>query len=227
MTNKELKRRLAELYKKTGYMRKLLGPKAYSQANVLEWVKTDLNNGHYIEAYAITDQYIDTLLKQTFCEIFENSSFNKRFTVEYVLRCGVIWHRVNKSFLELYRDFKSTRDDLIHKSIFNQQKAKELENTRKIKDLPIKVIQITESFFENDIKEYFKNLYTEAEKVQKEQFVKVRASSLIDWKLVEKKMIYLTEFKIRILMERQNFSRKKTTDEAVKYLKDLLIKLKL
>ena len=136
--------------------RKLLGPKAYSDlvsgvTDILEWIEEDLKQGRFIEAYALTDQYVETLLKRVFFEVFENeivkSSQREYLKVETVLRILSKLGKLDPNYLEEYRDFKSTRDDLVHKSIFSPEKAKEFENIPKTKSLPAKIIKDTEILF--------------------------------------------------------------------------------
>lgn len=130
--------------------RKTRGPSAYSEMTDIEaFVRRDLNDGHFIEAYAITDQYVDTVIKLSFPEIFYNFHKNEdsRMNIETVLRCVVGFELADKKIVQRYRDFKSTRDDLTHKSIFNQSKAKQLENISKVGQLPFDVIKIIEELF--------------------------------------------------------------------------------
>lgn len=52
--------------------RKTIGLKAYQShvnSNILKVVKQDIAEGHYIEAYSITDQYLDVLLKHMYSDL--------------------------------------------------------------------------------------------------------------------------------------------------------------
>jgi hypothetical protein len=114
-----------------------------------KWIDKDLDEGNFIEAYAITDQYVETALKLCFPEVFQDfyKKDTNKMSVEVVLRCAVGLNIIDKKLLQIYRDFKSTRDDLIHKSIFNQKKAKQLQNSDKVRELPSKIIEYTEEIF--------------------------------------------------------------------------------
>ncbi len=147
---KELARELFKRYSRYD-PRKEEGPLAYSKITDIDaWIIQDIDSGHFIEAYAMADQYIDTVIKLSFPEIFYNShgkSWNDRVNAETVLQCASSFNLVDKFSFERYRDFKSTRDDLIHKSIFNQTKAKQLTNNSKVKKLPLDTIKTVEDLF--------------------------------------------------------------------------------
>lgn len=141
--------------------RKTDGPKAYdSMKNVEVWIKHDLREGNFIEAYSICDQYVDTVVKICFPEIF-HSKDDDRLNVETVLRLSVPLKIIGEHFLLLYRDFKSTRDDLIHKSVFNQKTAKQLQNNKKIEALPLQVIKEARSLFKSRFEHVLK-FYTDS-----------------------------------------------------------------
>lgn len=130
--------------------RKIKGAIAYGDMRDVEvWVKNDLSDGKFIEAYAITDQYIDIILRFCFPDVFFENKNNEKLSVETVLRCSISLNQkiVDKKLLDFYRDFKGTRDDLIHKSIFHQSKARQLTNKKKVNDLPLSMINFAQEFF--------------------------------------------------------------------------------
>jgi hypothetical protein len=141
---------LAQWFSRRGDLRKVMGASAYSKMrNVADYIKKDIDGGHFIEAYAITDQYVDTVIKYCFPEIFHASKDNdlSKMSVETALRFTVKLKIVGVNILQTYRDFKSTRDDLIHKSIFNQKNTGQLRNNGKVKGLPFQIIEAVEELF--------------------------------------------------------------------------------
>ncbi len=140
--------------KKKGLFRKILGPKAYRDifldldVYITNLVKNDLKEGYFIEAYTLTDQYIETVLKYSFYRFFsEFKSENLKF--KSALKALVIFKKINKSFFDLYTDFKQTRNDLVHASIFHFERTRELLNVKKVKNLPLKVIDKVDLIFNN------------------------------------------------------------------------------
>ncbi len=134
--------------------RKVNGPSGYSKMTDVErYVEKDIADGHFIEAYAVSDQYVDSIIKFCFPEIFFNAIKREdgKITVETALRCAACFGLVEDKVIDMYRDFKSTRDDLIHKSIFNHSKAKQLKNVPKIKKLPFDIIKATEKLFHSRV----------------------------------------------------------------------------
>lgn len=130
--------------------RKIKGAIAYGDMLDVEmWVKKDLSDGKFIEAYALTEQYVDMTLKFCFPDVFFEKKNNEKLSVETVLRCSISLNQkiVDKKLLDFYRDFKSTRDDLMHNSLFNQKKAKQLINKKKVNDLPLTTINFVQEFF--------------------------------------------------------------------------------
>ncbi len=123
--------------------------------NVEVWIKRDLRDGKFIEAFAICDQYVDTVIKICFPEVFHETSDN-RLNIENVLRIPTTLKIINGKFLTLYRDYKSTRDHLVHKSIFYPHKAQQLQNTNKIKSLPSQIIKESQQFFRVRLDHIFK-----------------------------------------------------------------------
>jgi len=210
MDTKELKEHLVSLWRKTGYMRKELGPKAYSQASILEWVKSDLGGGYYIEAYAIADQYIETLIRQLFDD-GTKEYWDRNFSVETSFRCSLSLGKIKKDFLDEYLDFKKIRNDLVHNAIFNRNEYKRLKNLKKVKKLPSRIILGVELFFEEGMKECFKNLKYLFRSGEKEKI-----------NLIKKKMDYLADFKIRLLTQRRKISNKNTlASEIGNYFKKI------
>ena len=68
--------------------------------NVEVWIKRDLRDGKFIEAFAICDQYVDTVIKICFPEVFHETGDN-RLNVETVLRIAVSLKIINSDFLTL------------------------------------------------------------------------------------------------------------------------------
>ncbi len=133
-------------------LRDTLGPDAYSVMEIPPAVQRDIYDKHFIEAYALTDQYVETLLKHTFYEILGPiGSVDKKNAVETVLKCAKHWQKINSGYFEIYRDFKSTRDDLIHKSIYGSDRAKGLQNHKKLATLPELIIKESEEIFMTNI----------------------------------------------------------------------------
>lgn len=130
--------------------REIEGVQAYEKmTDVEKWVRRDLSKGYAIEAYAITDQYIDTVIKLSFPEIFYDSyrKEDNKINIETVLRCFTNFGLANKKIFQQYRLFKKTRGDLVHKSIFNQKQAKRLKDLSRVKKLPFNIIKEVEELF--------------------------------------------------------------------------------
>lgn len=147
--NKIIKQRELDWYPRYD-PRKIKGALAYGEMRDVEmWVKKDLSDGKFIEAYAITEQYVDMTLKFCFPDVFFEKKNNEKLSVETVLRCSISLNQkiVDKKLLDFYRDFKSTRDDLMHNSLFNQKKAKQLTNKKKVNYLPLSTIDFVQEFF--------------------------------------------------------------------------------
>ena len=207
---KDARAKLVRMWKKTGYIRKIIGPKAYSQTNILEWVKSELEGGHFIEAYALTDQYIETLVKRLFDD-GTREYWKKKIPIEILFRWNLSSCKIRKAFLDNYIDFKMIRNDLVHNAIFNNNKYKRLIDTKKIKELPFKIISDTELFFEGGMKEYFKNW--------KQWFNKPEKSTI-----VRKKIDHLIDFKMMFFRQREEMSQEEAIKATSKYLSKNIIK---
>jgi len=172
LNNKKARKELAKI---TDF-RFIIGSKAYSQSsieNVLNWIKNDLSKGFFIEAYALTEQYIEIVLKYA---LFGYLYFPRMMTMklETALRISKESKVLPEKLFNLYTDFKSTRNNLIHKSIFYPEKAKQLKNTNKVKKLPLEIIQESERFFNNraeKVLEYF--ISQKSRKKDKNLFIRI------------------------------------------------------
>jgi len=153
MTEKELtsREKYIELILKERYdPREILGVRAYKEmTDVEEWARKDLKDGHLIEAYAITDQYIDAVIKLSFPEIFYDSycKEDNKINIGTVLYCFTNFKSVDKKIFQQYRLFKKTRGVLVHKSIFYPKQAKRLKCLSVVKKLPFDIIKDVEELF--------------------------------------------------------------------------------
>lgn len=121
--------------------------------NLEKVIKGDLESGHAIEAYAFTDQYFQTVIKLSFPQIFFPAKFKNKISVEDFLRTFKEDKRFSDEYkiLGRYRDFKSTRDDLVHKSLFSGKKVKGLFNQKKVEKTPFEIIDRVEHIFLKNI----------------------------------------------------------------------------
>ena len=179
-----VRERYIKLLKEMGISRQFLGPKAYSESpieNVLNWIENDLNKGRFIEAYALTDQYVETILKYALFDyvslfdcLYSLETLTKRIKLKTALKALKKVKVLPCNLFEVYEDFKKTRNDLVHKSIFYPEKAKQLKNDKKVKKLPLKIIQLSDKFFFSRAEEVFKYfISTPTTKENKELFFKL------------------------------------------------------
>lgn len=217
MSLEESKKKYIEMLRKNADLRKLIGLKAYSQVDILKMVKSDLNHNLYIEAYSVADQYIESLIKKLFDDGTKKYWERERFfSVAGALRSSLFFGKSSKNLLDEYLHFKDKRDKLIHHVVFNQKGYKSFKDLKTIKNRPLKIIPIVESFFEERMKEYLAdtNRWTQV----------CKGKSFKEKKDYYKKMMtYLIDFKIKILVERQGMSIKDVQKKILEELKGVAV----
>lgn len=119
----------------------------YTTNDVLSLVEEKIKNGNFIEAYAITDQYIAEMVsrllvvnKGELAKIRETINVIK--TLDIMMRLRVV-DGAYRDYIELVKSFKKTRNKLVHNSIY----SKSLRINRTIKSLPRKIIMKIDLFY--------------------------------------------------------------------------------
>jgi hypothetical protein len=206
---KELIESFIKLGIKSGEVRKILGPKTYSNkfgGDILSWVKNDIDDGRFIEAYALVEQYAEGLIKKVFDNGDSNywKKQNKKIKIEAVLSVLLFLGKIDVSYYNQYCEFKDIRNDLVHNAVFNFNNYKRLSDLKKIKSLPIEIILKTETFLKTMIINYLANH---------------NCKNNNDFKA---KLTHLVDFKNR---EYERINGKSISEaELFNYLKPLLIK---
>jgi hypothetical protein len=144
---------------KSGEIRKISGPISYNDkfgGDILEWVKNDIENGRFIEAYALTEQYIEGLMKKVFDDGDKNYWDKRagRISIKAILFTLLSLDKIDKNYFRQYCKFKAIRNDLVHNAVFNFNKYGRLKNTKEVKKIPIEIITSTESFLKIMIIDY-------------------------------------------------------------------------
>lgn len=185
----------------------------YSPKDVYRLVENKIFNKNYIEAYAITDQYINERISKLLV-ITENEldSLKERFSVTYTLE---LMYRLGISgsygieFLEKIRKFKKVRKMLVHNSL----NSKKIKIESEFLDLPKKLIIETDLFYFITIIDLIKLDY---------KFInnfKSRKEALDEWhKFNDERLKHLLDF----LLDLQ-FTKKDIKDKS-EYERNKLIK---
>lgn len=119
----------------------------YSTRDILALVNTKIEKGNFIEAYAITDQYITETIsrllvikKGELSKIRDHLNVNK--TLDLMMRLGLV-ENFDKDYVSLIEKFKKTRNKLIHNSIYSRP----IVINKELKVLPRKIIFRTDLFY--------------------------------------------------------------------------------
>lgn len=119
----------------------------YTTRDVLELVSKKIEKGNYIEAYAITDQYIEETIarlliikKEELTKIRED--MNVKTTLNLIMRLGLV-ESFDIDYLDLINKFKKMRNKLIHNSIY----SKPVKINKELKMLPRRIILRTDLFY--------------------------------------------------------------------------------
>ncbi len=104
----------------------------YSIIPTGELVSSKIEEGSYIEAYVLADQYVDDLLAFTFADIHSLnkhlSELLKRIGYEALLFISTEWIGNDHKYVDKYIEFKKQRNKLVH-DVLNQSSRNQLYDT--------------------------------------------------------------------------------------------------
>lgn len=119
----------------------------YTDRDVLSLVQKKIKNGNYIEAYSITDQYVDEIFSRIIIVKKENiEKIREKINVIQIVRYMDKFELINNydtDYLSFLKKFKKKRNELVHYSIH----AKPIVINRELKSMPVNIILRTDLFY--------------------------------------------------------------------------------